>query len=162
MKYEAKAVDDDGNHSPYGCTNDPCINDSHALAVDDYKPSVIAAHRPWVFINRGEAIAECQSMGTGYALLTNAHWQTIARNIENLDKNWSGGQKGSVGGLNRGHSPSQLGPWHSLPASTEEDEDCFGINGINEECDSENWNIQKRSHFLSNRARRGSDLGYRG
>lgn len=55
---------------------------------------------------------------TGYSLITNAQWQTIARNIEQVSANWSGGSVGA-GSLNRGHSDSA--PNNALAASTDDD-----------------------------------------
>ena len=49
------------------------------------------------------AITQCSSLGAGYALISNAQWQTIAQNIENVATNWSGGAVGT-GGIPRGHS----------------------------------------------------------
>lgn len=50
---------------------------------------------PWVNITMPEATTECRSLGTGYDLITNDQWTTLARNIENVDANWSGGSVGS-------------------------------------------------------------------
>jgi hypothetical protein len=53
--------------------------------------------------NRANASGFCKSLGPGADLPTNAQWQTLARNIELVPANWSGGAVGS-GALNRGHS----------------------------------------------------------
>jgi len=49
---------------------------------------------PWVNINRPQSIAKCQSLGTGYDLISNAQWQTLAQNAEMNPRNWI---KGIVG-----------------------------------------------------------------
>ena len=99
---------------------------------------------PWVNITRDEARAKCATLGTGYSLITNAQWQTIARNIEQVAANWSGRAVGS-GALNRGHSDSS--PNSSLPASTDDDQACHQTG---QTCSSTTWHSQKRTHVLLN------------
>ncbi len=50
---------------------------------------------PWVNLNRAQSLAECQSLGTGYSLISNAQWQTIAQNVELVPSNWTSGIVGS-------------------------------------------------------------------
>jgi formylglycine-generating enzyme required for sulfatase activity len=50
---------------------------------------------PWVNITRDQAITQCQSLGDSYDLITNAQWQTIARNIEAVSSNWTTGSSAS-------------------------------------------------------------------
>lgn len=54
-------------------------------------------------MDRDTAIPLCQALGAGFDLMTNAQWQTIARNIENVASNWSGGTPGN-GEINHGHA----------------------------------------------------------
>lgn len=61
-----------------------------------------AAGTPWVSIIRTNAITECRALGGNYDMLTNAQWQTIARNTELVDSNWTLGSVGS-GCLFRGN-----------------------------------------------------------
>lgn len=77
MKYEAK---DDGSGNPI----------STDIGV------------PWVNINQADAKAKCQSLGLNYDLISNPEWMAIARNIENVALNWTGGSVGS-GCLKRGN-----------------------------------------------------------
>jgi hypothetical protein len=78
-----------------------------------YSAAYVAASRPdgtpWVNISQTNAITECSaaSLGTGYSLISNAQWQTIARNIESVNSNWSGGVVGS-GGISRGNSDGAI------------------------------------------------------
>lgn len=57
----------------------------------------------WTNISQRTAISECESLGTGYHLITNPEWMTIATNAAGQASNWS---QGTVGGglLARGHS----------------------------------------------------------
>jgi len=55
---------------------------------------------PWATITQTAAITACTSAG-GH-LITNNEWMTIARNVEQVDANWSGGTVDS-GGLFRGN-----------------------------------------------------------
>lgn len=54
----------------------------------------MAGKYPIADINQAEAIAACQSMGSGYHLITNNEWMTIARSIEANPTNWSSGTIG--------------------------------------------------------------------
>lgn len=38
--------------------------------------------------------SKCSELGKNYALMSNAEWMTIARDVESVDENWSGGKKG--------------------------------------------------------------------
>lgn len=94
MKYEAKAMR----------VSDKSI-DSTGISIDKslYKPVSFNNNAPWVNINSTDAQAECESLGDGHHLLTNAQWMAIAREIELQNKNWTGGSIGS-GCLFRGNS----------------------------------------------------------
>ena len=63
-KYEMKEV----THTPDGGTSTTKI-----LSV--------AKQTPKVQVTRGEAITKCGTMGSGYALITNAEWQTHSPSI---------------------------------------------------------------------------------
>ncbi len=88
MKYEAKIQ---GN------------NDGNQTYSSSFVPESRAAGTPWVNINQNQAIAECASLGTGYHLITNAEWTSLARHIVSQPSNWSTGIVGS-GVLSRGYS----------------------------------------------------------
>ena len=129
MKYEAKAwndantndVIDGGEIDADGCNEGGCTTANWGLAT--YKPSSTAQGAPWRRINQINSWAECDSLNsefptradidsdTGsdgtYALISNPEWMTIARNVENIDSNWTSGtvgtgclKIGNVGGTN--------------------------------------------------------------
>lgn len=102
-----------------------------------------AAGTPVVSINRDNARASCRLIGAGYDLISNAQWQTIARNIADQATNWSTGTAYS-GELNRGHSDAS--PFNSLAASTDNN----GCNGTGQTCSDVLWDSQRRTHTLSN------------
>ena len=111
-----------------------------------------AADMPWTSIPReilptteGGAWKACLDLGIGYDLISNAQWQTIARDLEGVSWNWSGGTVGNSGGLNRGHSDNS--PENALAASTDDNDSCFGTGQI---CDLSTWSNQRRVHRLSN------------
>jgi len=127
---------------PY-TSKDFCVSKYEMKNVDGY-PISHPDGLPWVNVTRNEARLICKSLGDGYSLISNAQWQTIARNIEQVGANWSGGQPGA-GQLNRGHS--DLSPPFALPAGLSDSLGCFGTG---EECSKTEWNLQKRTHLLSN------------
>lgn len=102
-----------------------------------------AAGTPVVSINRNDARTSCRLIGAGYDLISNAQWQTIARNIADQASNW---ESGTLYGtqLNRGHSDND--PANSLAA----DVDTSPCVGTNQTCDQSTWNSQRRTHTLSN------------
>ncbi len=91
MKYEAK------EDSSGACPDGDTVN----------CPISQASSSPWVSINQTNAQIECESLGEGYHLITNAEWMTIARNIEQVQSNWADNTIGSTvssgGGLKRGN-----------------------------------------------------------
>lgn len=109
-----------------------------------------AAGTPWVNITRGAvpgagtAWKACQDLGAGYDLISNAQWQTIVRNIEGVAANWSGGSVGS-GSLNRGHSDDT--PANLLAANASDTNAC---SGTGQTCSDSDWDLQRRTHVLSN------------
>ena len=111
--------------------------------TDDFSIST-AEGPPWTYIDRTDAITKCQTMGTGYDLISNNEWQSIARNIELVESNWSTGIVGD-GGLNQGHSDRI--PLEALAASGDDNKAC---EGTGQTCNSTTWNSQRRTHTLSN------------
>jgi len=83
MKYEAK-------------------NDGSGNAISQ------AASLPYTSINRDNSITKCTDIGSGYDLITNDEWQSIARNIELVGSNWANGSVGGTEGLSTGHSDQPL------------------------------------------------------
>lgn len=115
---------------------------------------------PWVNISRDDgggtppgpgAITRCRNIGAGYDLISNAQWQAVAREIEQVQSagvyvNWSNGSIDGANALNRGHSDNV--PPNALAASTDSDP-CFGTG--NAGCaDNTNFEFtQKRTHTLA-------------
>ena len=99
---------------------------------------------PVVNINQTNAKTACTALGTGYHLVTNNEWMTVARNIENTAANWSNGVVGA-GALNRGHNDNA--PANSLPANADDNQAC---EGTGQTCSSTIWDGQRRTHVLSN------------
>ena len=86
-----------------------------------------------------------QVWAPGYDLLTNDGWQSVARHIELVADNWSGGNVGSSEGLSQGHSYGV--PNQALAASSD---DSKGCHGTEQTCDGRTWNKQRRTHTFSN------------
>lgn len=93
---------------------------------------------PWVNITRDSAISRCQSLGSGYDLINNNQWQTIARNIELQQENWSSNEVGT-GFINEGHGDGTP----SAPIAITDESDVFNGTG-------QTSGDQKRTHVLSN------------
>lgn len=103
-----------------------------------------AAGAPWVSISRDSSITACSSLGTGYALISNAQWQTIARNLEGVGFNWSTGTVGNSGGMSRGHSDNS--PASALAAVSDDNDSC---SGTEQTCSLSTWSDQRRVHQLA-------------
>ena len=132
------------NNSVYD-TGDFCVMKFEAK--DDGSGNAIskAAGAPWANINRADAIVACEN--SGYQLITNDHWQTIARNIELVDKNWSGGQVGNDDGLNAGVAGTSGAPREAAG----DDDPCFNSSfPSGASCGPDTWHWARRTHTLSN------------
>jgi hypothetical protein len=104
---------------------------------------------PWVSIQRGQdytsaggAMKACRDLGPQYSLISNAQWQSIARNIENVTANWSD-QIVGLGSINTGHTYGA--PAYTLAA----DVDSNSCSGTEKTCSLSSWDRQRRVHFLS-------------
>lgn len=104
-----------------------------------------AAGVPWASITRDSSAAACSSLGIGYTLISNAQWQTVARNLENVAFNWSSATVGNAGGMNQGHYSNS--PSGALAASTDDNDSCVGLGTS---CDLSTWNDQRRVYQLDN------------
>lgn len=71
-----------------------------------YRPVSQEASNPWRYINATDAKQACLNLGTGYDLITNAEWMTIAWNVEARGSNWSNDNVGD-GCLFRGNSGTE-------------------------------------------------------
>ncbi|HMN11527.1 MAG TPA: hypothetical protein PKD55_04300 [Bellilinea sp.] len=144
MKYEAK-VDDDGD----GLGDTTCQEGTYQTRPNNQAGCDVGAGGrtlvssaqgyPLARINQTTSAAACEALGTGYHLITNNEWMTIARNIEKRASNWSTGAVGS-GHLYRGHTDNN--PANALEAGSDSD----GYTGTGNTSPSE----QRRTHTLSN------------
>lgn len=82
---------------------------AYEASNDSGAPKSVSDVTPWVNITYPASKTACDSLNTDpadlgeYALISNDEWTTIARNLENVNSNWSGGTVGS-GCLKRGNS----------------------------------------------------------
>lgn len=103
-----------------------------------------ADNTPWTDISRNEAIAACSALGSRYALISNAQWQTIARNIANVAWNWSSGLvASSASQINMGHTDGLP----NEPLAADDSNFCYNTD---QDCSATLWNLQRRVHQLSN------------
>ncbi len=110
---------------------------------------------PWVDISQTDSIDECQSLGSGYHLITNAEWTSLARHLAAQPSNWSTGTVGS-GVLSRGYSASTTyasdGFANTAVAPTtglSSDECNTGANQVGSCVLPDNFSL-KRTHNLAN------------
>lgn len=128
MKYEAKAqlmtANVPGAIKAMGCDAIPntdhvstCTANwagnvyHHTNNTTGYRPVSVPEGKPWRRIQGSltgggdtvSARAACLGLGTGYDLISNEEWMSIARNIEKNPINWSSGIIGN-GFIPRGHS----------------------------------------------------------
>ena len=115
-------------------------NNSSTACATDRAPQSIASGYPIANITQTNAQTYCSNLGTGYHLITNNEWMTIARNVEKNASNWTGGTVGS-GGIWRGHTDND--PALALEANSD---DSQGYYGTNNTAPSE----EKRTFTLSN------------
>ena len=62
------------------------------------------------------AVEACEGLGTGYSLISNEEWMTIARSIESVPENWDSGIAGQ-GTLSRGYSTTSIGGSKPSPST---------------------------------------------
>ncbi|WP_412732054.1 LamG-like jellyroll fold domain-containing protein [Minisyncoccus archaeiphilus] len=134
MKYEAKIQGNNNGNQTYSSS---------------FVPESRASGTPWANITQAQAINECQSLGSGYHLITNAEWTALARNIESVAINWSGGGVG-VGVIPRGYSAvlSTDGFANTVPAASTGAGYEYN-NGANQVGATGSY-LLKRVHYLSN------------
>lgn len=100
-KYEMKAALNDGTDVLDGNNNGVALDPSLHIAESR------ASGTPWGRISSANARSECQNLGDKYHLITLEQWNAIARNIESVGSNWTGGSVGK-GMLFRGHSDNVI------------------------------------------------------
>ena len=129
--------------SPYTIT-DFCVA-KYEMKNDGYGEAISqSTGTPWVSLNRADAIKNCRALGAGFELISNNQWQTIARNITNVNSNWSSGVVAS-GKVNTGHTDGT--PAGTLAADSADTNACAGTGQV---CSNTVWDIQRRTHLLSN------------
>jgi uncharacterized repeat protein (TIGR02543 family) len=115
---------------------------------------------PWTGIPRGATAATaggawktCRDVavnGYEFDLLSNAQWQSLARQIETYQSapgfhaNWQNGSSSGANALNRGNS--SLGS--ALAADGDDANGCLGTTNPSD-C-NDTWNLNKRTHALPN------------
>lgn len=107
---------------------------------------------PWGSLSRGadenslgSALKACKDAGSGYRLISNTQWQTVARNAEKVPENWSGNSVG-VGAFVRGHSDGV--PLRALE-NAEDTNTYFDTGNSAADAVGSGWE-QRRTHILSN------------
>lgn len=131
--------------SPY-TTNTFCVAKYEMKNVNGVATSQ-AAEIPWLNISRNDSITACSSLGEKYSLISNAQWQTIARNLEGVAWNWSNGTIGHEGGMSGGHSDNI--PANPLAAASDDNDSC---SGTGQTCDLSTWSNQRRVFKLASGA----------
>ena len=128
-------------------TNSFCVMKYEAKNDGSNNAVSQAAGTPWANINRDNSITKCTDIDSNgkYDLITNDEWQSIARNIENVESNWATGSVGNAGGLSTGHSDES--PVGLLAANIDDNKACHETE---QTCNSSTWNSQRRTHTLSN------------
>ena len=127
-------------------TNSFCVMKYEAKKDASNNAVSQAASLPYTDINRDDSITKCKDIGSGYDLITNDEWQSIARNIELVGSNWKNGTVGDAGGLSTGHSDQT--PAGALAANSDDNNACHETEAT--PCDGSTWNSQRRTHTLSN------------
>ncbi|MFP5387198.1 MAG: fibronectin type III domain-containing protein [Bacteriovoracia bacterium] len=127
-----------------GTTSEFCVAKFEMKNVSGVATSQ-ASGSPWVSISQTSAKSTCTAIGTGYDLISNEEWMTIAREIETTDTNWSSGTVGT-GSLNRGHSDNS--PASALAVSNTSDP-YDGTGNNSGQAVGSGWE-QKRTHTIEN------------
>ena len=134
--------------APY--TTEPFCVAKYEMKDDGDGNAVSQMEGQFLILTSGSSVTKCEDIDSAsikYDLITNNEWQTIARNIEGVASNWSGGAIGSVGGINTGAIKN--GEYNILTSS--DDNPCFGLTiPDGETCDQSTWHKKRRTHTLSN------------
>lgn len=132
-----------------------CVSKYEMIDVANV-PTSTKEGTPWTFITHVSAEALCEAIGDGYELISNNQWQTIARQIADIDENWAAGIAYTVGNsgylndmafLFMGNSEDINGDsQNSLLSAGEDNEPCFGYTSLT--CNDGYSAIRKRTHKL--------------
>jgi len=112
-------------------------------------PNSTTSGKPWVSISQTDAMLECESLGEGYRLMSDAEWVTIARNVENIDSNWNSSVVG-IGFMFSGHNDD--GPSGSLNASSNDSDGYYRTNDNLTNCDGAYYNFAASDDVITGRA----------
>jgi hypothetical protein len=159
MKYEAKILGEDNGFNPT-----PAPSTSNPTQLPDSRPSGV----PWVRISRNGARVACNNLNDGsgfiYSLITNAQWQSLARQIERAEDpdnpgvflNWQNGSRSGANALNRGHTNGDSADPYTIAADANDTLGCVNIGSetFNSQPVAANcggvWHLNKRTHILTN------------
>jgi hypothetical protein len=114
-------------------------------------PESAAPGVPWTNLTRDQAITACASKGSKYSLVDNAHYMTVARNVEGVVWNW--GNIGTLYGVSHGLTlnSAAAGP---LAASADDNVSCYlameDTMGTLANCDLSTFDSSRRVQKLSN------------
>ena len=109
----------------------------------------ISQGEPWTRVSRRQAIQNCRNNGTGYDLISNDEWQTVARHIESYGENWSLGRAvvQSNNSLNKGVISRRR------PLSSDRNggrSDRYGDSSRRSSTNTGDWDPGRRYHILPN------------
>lgn len=131
-------------------TSDFCVMQFEARDAGGNVASASSAGAPELTIRSSDAQTSCEAMtdddflGT-FTLISNPEWMTIARDIELVASNWSGGSVGS-GQIPRGHSD---GTPNSVQEAGDGSDPYFGTGQSSSDSPGSGWE-QKRTLNLKN------------
>lgn len=101
---------------------------------------------PWSDVTQSDARTFCSNMGSGFSLINNDQWMSMANNIETVASNWSNGVFTSMATttqLSRGNFES----FQEFAASEDDSDFCANVAG----CSSAGaWHEKKRTFTLTN------------
>ena len=126
-----------------------CVMKYEARNVSGVATST-ASGTPWVSINQTDAANACSALGSGAHLITNAEWMILARDIESIPSNWSGGAVGS-GNLARGWTANTAygDTWTNTAVAPTTGSSCLYNTAANT-CGATGTFLYRRTHTLSN------------
>lgn len=128
------------HNSSSGTISDFCVSKFEMKLVAGKAVSQPAGS-PWTNILISEAKTACNDLGSGYDLISNSEWMTIALDLEKVASNWSTGIVGT-GYIFRGHSDNS--PASVIPV----DDESFDYSNTGNSASS--GLDQKRTLTLSN------------
>ena len=118
-------------------TDDFCIM-KYGAKQNGSDANSVPAGSPWVNINQTDARIACSNLGTGYKLITDPEWVTVARITELDSTNWDSGIVYS-GSMWRGHSDNS--PGNALSVSD--------VNDYYDQTGNSNPSIERRTLNIS-------------